>query len=69
MRCVLCARPLIHPAVFIADHAVGPVCARRAGLLVLAARGNNKALKLGPAGRVVRKREDDTQMPLELEVA
>ena len=65
MRCVLCGRSMSTAAVFIKDLAVGPVCARRAGLVKLAARGSNPALRLGPASRVKRSEEDSPQMPLE----
>lgn len=68
MRCVLCGRSMSTAAVFIKDFAVGPVCARRAGLVKLAARGNNPALRLGPASRLKRSEEDSPQMALELEV-
>ena len=67
MNCLLCGRPLTAAAVFLAGHPIGPKCARKAGFIALAARGKNKALRLGPACRVART-ADDGQMALELEV-
>lgn len=67
MNCLLCGRPLTAAAVFLAGYPIGPVCGKRAGLLKLAARGKNRALRMGPAGRVVRSK-DDGQLALELEV-
>lgn len=68
MRCVLCSRALTAPAVMIGIYPVGPVCARRAGLIKIASRGGNKVLTLGVAMRSVRRRPDDQQLDLELEV-
>ena len=36
MRCALCGRPVLNPAVLIANLPVGPVCAKRANLLASA---------------------------------
>lgn len=36
MKCCLCSRPLFAALVFIGAMPVGPVCARRAGLVDLA---------------------------------
>ena len=66
MHCALCSRPLRTAAMYIGVYPVGPVCARRAGLTKLAARGSSRLLKLtAPATRS----RDDAQMALDLEVA
>ena len=36
LRCALCGRPVLNPAVLIGQLPVGPKCARRAGLLAAA---------------------------------
>jgi len=36
LRCALCGRPVLNPAILIGQLPVGPRCARRAGLLELA---------------------------------
>jgi hypothetical protein len=41
MRCVLCGRKT-KPAVMLADKAVGPKCAAKAGLLERARRGQGQ---------------------------
>lgn len=41
MRCVLCGRTT-QPAVMLADKAVGPKCAKKAGLLERARRGQGQ---------------------------
>ena len=42
MRCVLCGRPT-KPAVMLADkHPVGPKCAKKAGLIERARRGQGQ---------------------------
>jgi hypothetical protein len=51
--------------MFIGVYPVGPVCARRAGLTKLAARGSSRLLKLAAPARFGR---DDSQMALDLEV-
>ena len=33
-RCALCGRLTLHPAAWVAGRAIGPKCARRAGLIV-----------------------------------
>lgn len=66
MHCALCSRPLRTAAMYIGIYPVGPVCARRAGLVKLAARGSSRLLKL--AAPPTRSR-DDAQMALDLEVA
>lgn len=66
LRCVLCSRPMQSASVYIGVYPVGPTCARKAGLVKLAARGNNRLLKLcAPA----RRGRDDAQMEMDLEVA
>ena len=32
-KCAICGRPTAKPALLIGEEAIGPVCARRAGLL------------------------------------
>lgn len=46
MKCALCNRTLFTALVFIGALPVGPVCARRAGLVELA-RKRSGALRLG----------------------
>lgn len=36
LRCALCGRPVLNPAVLVGREPVGPKCARRAGLVDLA---------------------------------
>ena len=38
LRCALCGRPVLNPAVLVGREPVGPKCARRAGLVELAHR-------------------------------
>lgn len=62
MRCCLCNRPMLSAAVFIGIMPVGPVCARRAGL-VEKARKKHGALRIAPgsaAGPAQRKADDKT---------
>ena len=33
MRCVMCGRPMQRPALQLGKMALGPVCARKAGLI------------------------------------
>ena len=66
MHCILCSRPLRTAAMYIGAYPIGPVCARRAGLTQIAAKGRNRLLKL--AAPATRSR-DDAQMALDLEVA
>lgn len=68
MNCALCSRPMRTAAVFFGAYPIGPVCARKAGLVAIAAKGTNRVLKLAtsPAGR---HRANDLQMALDLEVA
>jgi hypothetical protein len=63
MRCVLCGRVTLTALVFIASHPVGPKCARRAGLVALAAR-NMGAVRPGVASKTAAVR--CTQMELSL---
>lgn len=66
MNCVLCNRPMQSASVYIGVYPVGPTCARKAGLVKLAARGNNRLLKLAKPARRAR---DEAQMEMDLEVA
>ena len=67
MRCVLCNRPLFTALVFIAGMPVGPVCARRAGMVDLARRKAG-ALRLGRAITPATRREDTQTLDLFQEV-
>lgn len=63
MKCVLCARPLTHAAVLIGQYPVGPKCARRAGLMPIAAKKLG-AVRPGPAYRRSATRQELDQMDL-----
>ena len=63
MRCCLCGRSMRQPAVLIGQMGVGPRCARRAGLLEPA----RKRLGLLALAKGRAQRQEDGQMPLELE--
>lgn len=67
MFCALCSRPMQSAAVFFGAYPIGPVCARKAGLVAIASRGTNRVLKLAtsPAGRRAR---DELQLEMDLEV-
>lgn len=58
MRCALCGRPVLNPAVLIGQLPVGPVCARRAGLVELA-RKRTGSLSL-PKVRFTRQATPET---------
>jgi len=47
MKCCLCGRPLFTALIFIAGQPVGPVCARRHGLVEPARKGRG-ALQVNP---------------------
>ena len=63
MRCVLCGKPLSRPAVQVAGMPVGPVCARRAGLLALAVRGRGQ-VRVWTGARALVVRSDLDQLDL-----
>ena len=44
MKCALCGRQTM-PAVYIGSEAVGPKCAKRAGLLALVSRKGSKVFE------------------------
>ena len=67
MTCILCSRPLRTAAMYIGAYPIGPVCARRAGLTQIAAKGRNKLLRLS-ASTAARRGRDDAQMALDLEM-
>lgn len=67
MKCCLCSRPLFTALVFIGTLPVGPVCARRAGLVDLA-RKKSGALRLGHGRMPAARREDLRTMDLFAEV-
>lgn len=68
MKCVLCGRSMGQPAVTIANMPVGPRCARRAGLMPIAARKLG-AVRPSPAYRRSATRQELDQMDLFGEVA
>lgn len=63
MKCVLCGRLMGQPAVTIGAMPVGPKCARRAGLMPLAAKKLG-AVRPGPAYRKSATRKELDQMDL-----
>lgn len=58
LYCALCGRSMAQAAVLIGIHPVGPVCAKRAGLLDLAKR---KAGLVMPVVRHQTVKRDDPQ--------
>lgn len=54
IRCALCNRATLNPAVFIGSEPVGPRCARKAGLLKLAGRKGSRV----QLGRRIATRPD-----------
>lgn len=66
MICCLCSRPLRLATVFIGPYPVGPVCARRAGLVEVAQRGR-AIVHLGPARARARRRSESRQLDLDFE--
>jgi len=65
--CVLCSRRLLTAAVLIGDYPVGPKCARKAGLMPLAA-GRRGLVKPGPLFRSHATRQEIAQLDLFAEV-
>ena len=63
MICVLCNRRLLSAAVTIGAMPVGPVCARRAGLMPLAAKKVG-AVRPGPAYKRSATRQEVDQLEL-----
>ncbi len=63
MKCVLCNRRLLSAAVTIGNMPVGPVCARRAGLMPLAARKTG-AVRPSPAYKRSATRQELDQLDL-----
>jgi len=68
MKCVLCGRAMNQPAVTIGNMPVGPKCARRSGLMPLAAKKLG-AVRPGPAYKRSATRQELDQMELFGEVA
>ncbi len=68
MICVLCNRRLLSAAVTIGNMPVGPVCARRAGLMPLAAKRSG-LLKPGPVFKRHASRQELAQLDLFPEVS
>ena len=67
MKCVLCSRPLNTAAVLVGIYPVGPKCARRSGLMPLAARRTG-LVKPGPMYRSHATRQELAQLDLFAEV-
>jgi hypothetical protein len=63
VNCILCGRSMGQPAVTIANMPVGPKCARRAGLMPIAAKKLG-AVRPGPAYRRTATRQELAQMDL-----
>ena len=63
MRCILCGRAMVTPAVLIGSMPVGPKCARRAGLMPLAGKRSG-LVRPGPAYRSHATRQEIAQMEL-----
>jgi len=63
MNCVLCNRPMLQPAVLIGAMPVGPRCARKAGLMPLAAKRAG-SVRPGPSFRSHATRQEADQMDL-----
>lgn len=54
LRCALCGRMTLNPAVMVGAEPIGPKCAKRSGLLAIARRpGSSVRIPTGPR----RKRE------------
>lgn len=63
MKCILCGRSMLNPAVLIAGMGVGPKCARRAGLMPLAVKRAG-LVSPGPSYRSYATRQELAQMDL-----
>jgi len=63
MNCVLCNRRMLTAAVLIGAYPVGPRCARKAGLMPLAARRTG-LVKPGPMYRNHATRQEIAQLEL-----
>lgn len=63
MKCILCSRGLLQAAVLIGAYPVGPRCARRAGLMPIAAKKLG-AVRPGPAFRRTATRQETDQLDL-----
>ena len=68
LTCSLCSRPLQAAAVLIGDLPIGPLCARRAGLVKLA-RDKRGLVRPGPALKTAMTREERRQYELQFESA
>ena len=63
MKCALCGRAMGQPAVTIGALPVGPKCARRAGLMPIAAKRTGM-VKPGPLYRRHATRKEIAQLEL-----
>lgn len=64
MRCVMCGRALVNASVFVAGRPVGPVCAKRAGLVERAPSKQSAALRIGRVRLHAVRREDAATLDL-----
>ena len=55
LRCALCGRVTLDPAVLIGAEPIGPKCARRAGLLKLAKVKGGRVVPFKPSTNRVRR--------------
>ena len=58
-RCAICGRPT-EPAVMIGSEAVGPRCARKAGLYAVAATKGSRVRHVGRRTRAPKERLPET---------
>lgn len=63
MKCIICGRFMLQPAVTIGGLPVGPKCARRAGLMPIAAKKQGE-VRPGPAYRRNATRQELAQQDL-----
>ncbi len=63
MKCILCGRALAQAAVLIGAYPVGPKCARRAGLMPIAAKKLG-SVRPGPAYRKTATQQETDQLDL-----
>ena len=59
LHCAFCNRPMLAAAVFVGANPIGPICARKAGLLELA-RKKSGALRLARTSIGARRADPET---------
>lgn len=64
IRCALCNRVTLHPAVFIGAEPVGPSCARKANLLPLARRKGSRVTLGGHRSATAAAQQASTTLEL-----